>query len=225
MGVQPAQVDVGQLPLRKMQGDKDHVNDPLLEKGFTLGRDHLWFTCKQVQSHCHIVRAEAPERIFILSDLAEIQALTVKVEQLPDFLTRHQLVHLDHSRVIQQQVADHQTPCRSGRHAYKLFGFFRRQGHGLLDQDVLAGFEGPPRLVVMLRGERGDDYPLHGRVPHHILVAGRHANVGIGGSDVGQPGLLQVAHRDQPRALELGEHPHVVLAPLPRAHDRDAERF
>src|SRR6058998_4020008 len=90
----------------------------------------------------------------------------------------------------------------------------------------------PLRVAVVGAGEWGKNHvrmfaQLKGArlVTVCDLEEPRLADVRAAHPDVGQPGLLQVTHRDQPRALELGEHPHVVLTPFPRAHDRDAERF
>ena len=153
MGIQPAQVDVRHLPLRKVQRDEDHIHDPRLQIRLTFRGDDLRFGIKQVYRHSHIMRPEAPERVLIVTDPAEVQTLAIQVERLADFPRRHQVLHLDDCGMIQEQVAHHETPTVLLGDTDQLLGLAGRERHGLLDQDMLAGFECPPCLVEVLRRE------------------------------------------------------------------------
>src|SRR5881397_3356260 len=82
--VQPTQMNVRHPLLREMQGDEDHIHDSLLEIGLPFGGHDLRLGLEQVQRHRHIVWPEAPERVLVHADPAEVQPLAVDVEQLAD---------------------------------------------------------------------------------------------------------------------------------------------
>ncbi len=83
--------------------------------------------------------AEAPERVLVCPQLAEVQAVAVDVVDLPELTAISQLLELLHARVVLQQVADHQHPVcgQPGIDGPLCVG--DRLGERLLDEAVLAG--------------------------------------------------------------------------------------
>ena len=210
MGIQPTQMNVRHSLLREMQSDEDHIHDPLLEIGLPLGGHDLWFRPEQVQRHRHIVRPEAPERILIHADPAEVQPLAVEVKQIADLACGDEVLHFDDGRMIQEEMSHHQAATGAASQTDQVLGFGRLQGHRLLDQDVLSRLKGSARLPVMLRGERGDDDGIHRTILHDIVVLCRRTNAGMLRPHVFQPTLV---HQSAGRTSARGSCP---IPPRPR---------
>ena len=69
----------------------------------------------EVEDHGQVVRAEAPERVFVFADLPEVLAIPVDVEQTAELLRVDEAFQLGHARVVEEQVAGHE-------HERPLFG-------------------------------------------------------------------------------------------------------
>ena len=68
---------------------------------------------QQVQHHRDVVHAQAPERVLVLADDAQVLAVAVDVEHVAQLADVDQLAQLDHGGVEAQQVADHQRAPRA----------------------------------------------------------------------------------------------------------------
>src|SRR2546422_4632721 len=115
------------------------------------------------------MRPEAPERVLIVPHPAKVQALAIEVERLADVPGRHQVFHLDDRGVIQEEVAHHETPTALPGDTDQRLGLAGRKRHGLFDQDVLAGFEGPSRLVVVLDRKSTRLNSSHGYISYAVF--------------------------------------------------------
>ena len=67
----------------------------------------------EVQDHRDVVRAEAPQRVLVGAQLAEVQAVGVDVVDVAELARVGDLLELAHARVVLEQVADHQHAAGS----------------------------------------------------------------------------------------------------------------
>ena len=86
VGVEPGQVQVGDDPGREAQVAEDDVLDALAHVGGAL-RDALHgLLADQVQRDGDVVGAEAPQRVLVRAQLAEVQAVAVDVVEVAELL-------------------------------------------------------------------------------------------------------------------------------------------
>ncbi len=139
------------------------------------------------------MRREVPHRIDVRADPTEVQPLAVDVAHLTQFACVDQPFHVPHGGVIDERVARHDNePAALGNAGQRVhFGDGRREW--LLDEDMLAAFEG-------LLGERemrgrggGDDHADDVRVLER----------GVAGLHRGRPGEVAL---DECATLRAGVH-------------------
>ena len=80
-----------------------------------MGQALLGLLADQAQHDRDVVRAEAPERVLVRAQLAEVQAVAVDVVELAELAAVDQLLQALDRGVVLEQVADHQDPAGAAR--------------------------------------------------------------------------------------------------------------
>ena len=125
------------------------------------------------------MRAEAPQRVLVGADLAEVQPVAVDVVDLLAELARvRQLLEPLHARVVLEQMADHQHPaaCVGRRHRTLRVGHRLRQR--LLHEAVLARLEHADGQFRVGRDRRGEGDRVERVVGQQLVEVGRHPDAG-----------------------------------------------
>ena len=93
--VEPRQVHVRDPPGGKAQVAEDDVLDAVAHERLA-AREHLLrlLAVEQVQQHRDVVRAEAPERVLVLADLAEVEPVRVDVVDVAELAGVDDLLQL-----------------------------------------------------------------------------------------------------------------------------------
>ena len=109
------------------------------------------------------MRAEAPERILVGAQLAEIEAVRVDVADLAELAARDDVGEPAHPRVVLEQVSDHQDAAVALSRRDRRLCVTHRLREGLLDEAVLASVQHANRELSMRR---------HRRREHHTVELG-----------------------------------------------------
>ena len=180
-------------------------------------------SAEQVQHHRDVVHAQAPERVFVLADHAQVLAVAVHVQHVAELARFDQLTQLDHGRVEPQQVADHHDPRPLGGQGLQLPGLGDRPGQRLLHEHVLAGQQGAPGQGVVGGHRCRHDHRVQRLVLDQVVEASRHPGLGELRREPGLPLLVRVAAPDQLGAGQLREVAGQVRAPVAEADDAHAK--
>src|SRR6185436_967180 len=158
--VEPGHLHVGHHTGFEGEIEEDDVFDAALEIGpalSTQGHRHL---AQQKQGDGDVVRAKAPQRIFVRPDLSEVDALGIEIVQVSQLaLFQHLLQPLDH-RVVLEQVPYQDRDVAFLGFFRELLGIRHSQGKWLLDQRGDAGLDGHVAQLGVARGRRRDDHGL-----------------------------------------------------------------
>ncbi len=173
VGVEPRQVQMADLAARELNVSKNHILDGGLDITLSARPDLDRIALEQVQDHRDVVHAEAPERVLVRPDRAQVDPVAVHVVHVAEVARIDQLAQLVHARVEAQQVADHQHPAAARDEVAQLVGLGGRPGHRLLDHDVLAGEDRPPGELEVGRHRRGEHDRAQLGVGQKLVVAGR----------------------------------------------------
>src|SRR3712207_4960159 len=98
-----------------------------------------------MEHHGEVVDAERPECVLVLSDLAEVLAVAVKVEHVAEPARVDELLQLRDAGVVEEQVAGEEDEVTSLGERYEVVGPRPRKRGRFLDEDVLPRLEPPPR--------------------------------------------------------------------------------
>src|SRR5215211_9098886 len=82
--VEPAQVQVGGQARGEAEVAEDHVLDALAHVALAHGAALVGFLVRQAQEHRDVVGAEAPERVLVGAQLAEVETLAVDVPDVAE---------------------------------------------------------------------------------------------------------------------------------------------
>src|SRR5262245_14026454 len=137
--VEPREVHVCDLPGREAQVAEDDVLDPVLEEVAALGRRRLRLLVEQVEDDREVVDAERPERVLVGAHDPQVLAVAVDAQHLAELAAVDQLLQLQDSGVVEQEVAGHQHEVAVGGERNQLVHLLGAHGRGLLDQDVFPG--------------------------------------------------------------------------------------
>ena len=132
-------------------------------------------SAEQVQHDRDVVHAQAPERVFVLADHAQVLAVAVHVQHVAELARFDQLTQLDHGRVEPQQVADHHDPRPLGGQCLQLPRLGDRPGQRLLHEHVLSGQQGAPGQGVVGGHRCRHDHRVQRLVLDQVVEASRHA--------------------------------------------------
>src|SRR5689334_22753352 len=103
--VEPRQVHVGDLPAREAEEAEDDVLDALVVRPAALSGGELRVLVEQVEDHREVVDAERPERVLVGAHDPEVDALAVDAEDIAELAGVDQLLQLQDSGVVEEEVA------------------------------------------------------------------------------------------------------------------------
>ena len=118
-------------------------------------RDARGLLAGEVQQDRDVVRAQAPERVLVGAQLAEVQAVAVDVVDVAQLAGVRDLLELVDARVVLQQVPDHEHLARAPRGLDDALGVGDGLGERLLDEAVLARIEDAHGQLGVARHRRG----------------------------------------------------------------------
>jgi hypothetical protein len=154
------------------------------------------------------------------ADRAEVLPVSVDAEDVAEVARLDDLLQLLDARVVEQQVAGHQHETSLLREFAQLLHLARTHRRRLLDEDVLARFEGAARQLVVRRHRGRDHDRLDGVVGEQVVEAGRHPGPGVALRKSGPQLFVQVA--DPGELGQLVEVAGEVPSPLAQADLTDA---
>jgi hypothetical protein len=169
------------------------------------------------------VRSQRPERVLVRAQLAQIQAVAVDVVDVAELARVGDLLELDDSRVVLEEVPDHQDLAGRFGSGHDLLGVGCRLRDRLLDEAVLARFEHLDRQGRMGRHRRCDDYRVNGVVGQQLADLGRAADAGKTSGPAVERLLRAVTKPGQLRVRQLVEVAGQVRAPVAKADNADPD--
>src|SRR5712664_925568 len=167
------------------------------------------------------MRSEAPEGVFVLPDLPEVDPQCIQIEYLAQLAFLYHLPQPFDSRMVDQEVAGQYRHAALSPLPRYYFGIPHVQRERLLDQDRLPRLDDLSGDRGMRGGRRRHDDGIHApeqrrHVCRHqrpgILTRYPLANLGIG-----------VAHRREFAFRQSCDRPDVVATPGPGAEYADLE--
>ncbi len=166
------------------------------------------------------MHAERPERILVRAHDAQVDAVAVDAEHVPELTAVDQVLHLEDAGVVEQQVARHQHAVLGDRQRDELVHLDRAHRGRLLDEDMLARFERLLREGVVRRHRGRDHDGIERVVREQVVEARRRSRVRMARCERAQMLLVEIAEPRQVR--EVVEVPDEVRAPVVEADDADA---
>src|SRR4029077_9551234 len=82
VGIEPAEMDVRHDAILEVQAEEYDVLDALLNETLPADAHVGWLHLQHVENLRDVVRREAPQRILVAADPAQVHALSVDVENL-----------------------------------------------------------------------------------------------------------------------------------------------
>ena len=128
-------------PGREPHAAEDDVLDAGLQVALAARGDLRGALADQPEHHRDVVGAEAPERVLVGADDAQVLPVAVEVEDLAERALVHEVLQLLHGGVVDEQVVDHQHPAARVGQLGQRVRVGRGQRQWLLDEGVLAGLE------------------------------------------------------------------------------------
>ena len=174
------------------------------------------------QDHRYVVRAEAPEGVLVLPDLAQVHALRVEVADRTQLASLQELAQLVDRGMVDEEVADHEREPAAIGELDQVRCLARRLGERLLHKDVLPGLEGGAGQHVVGGGIGGDRDRFDRGVAEDLVGVGLGAGVGVSGAERRQGFGATVADRRE--LTGAGEVPEQVPAPVAGSDHADPDR-
>ena len=125
------------------------------------------------------MRTEAPERVLVGAELAEVEALGVQVVDVAEVALFDQVGELADPGVATEQVPDHQGQVALGGQGHDALSQGRVLGQRLLDEAVLARLQRPDRQVPVGRDGRRDRHRLQLGVREQLVKIGGEVGVRV----------------------------------------------
>ena len=172
----------------------------------------------KIEDDGDVVGGETPEYVLLCPDHPQVQPVGVDVMDSPQFAGVQEALQADHGRMIAEEMAHHQDPSSALRPVDQGPALITPKRQGLLDVDILAGFERLHGQRVVRDRRRGDHDSLHLGVLQGLLIRQPGHNPGILLPDAVEPRLVGVA--DRVERLQGREIPDQVLAPISGADHR-----
>ena len=218
--VEPRQVQVRRQAGREAQEAEDDVLDARAHVALADGVHLVRLLARQVQQHRHVVRAEAPERVLVRAQLAQVEAVAVDVVDVAELAGVGDLLQLLEPGWYSSRWPDHQHPARlRGRRDHAL-GVGRRLRQRLLDEAVLAGRQHALGQLGVGRHRRGDHDRVELGVGQQLVeVGGQRARSGNASAQRarGPPSASQIQRSSVAgQAVEVARQ---VRAPVAEADD------
>src|SRR6202158_953682 len=170
--IQPAQVNVRHDAVFKEETKENHIFDTGLDIALStnahIGGKHF----QHEQYLGDVVRSEAPQCVFILTNAAQVYPLGVDVINLSEFPRLNQTLEAANDQVVFQQVAHHEHAISLVGEFPQLFGLGSAQSDWLLDKNVAPRQEClADESGVGDRG-RGNDDGFDAIVRQHLAEVG-----------------------------------------------------
>ena len=162
--VEPRQVHVRDLAAREAEEAEDDVLDARVEGRAAARPRPRRLLVEEVEDHRQVVHAERPERVLVLADDAEVDAVAVDAEHVAELARVDELLHLAHARVVEQQVPRHQhEPARVGERDELAPSRTARIAGGFSTKTCLPASSACLRERVVRRDGRRDARPRRAR--------------------------------------------------------------
>jgi hypothetical protein len=176
-----------------------------------------------VVEDAEVVRGEVPDHAHVLLVEPEVHALGGDEVDVAEVAAVDDLLDLAHRGAEDERVADHEGEAARCGEVDELAGARGIGGHGLFDEDVLAGLERRLGDPVVRADGRGDEDGLNGGVGEDLPEVG-----GDGYAGVAAPRLLEglgpcVADPLDPRLRQVHVVAQHVGAPVAVADEGDPE--
>src|SRR4051794_9166680 len=222
--VQPRQVQVRGDPGREAHEREDDVLDALAHVRLAARVELVGLLPGEVQQHRDVVRAEAPQRVLLRAQLAEVEPVAVDVVDVAELARVGDLLELVDAGVVLEQVADHQHAIGPPRRFDDALGARHRQRERLLDEAVLARLEHAHRELGVGGHRRREDDGVEPRIGEHLLEVVREPRARMARRDALARGRVPVAAPAELDARQRVVVAREVRAPVAEPHDRDADR-
>src|SRR6266566_6847999 len=161
------------------------------------------------------MRSKAPEGVFVLSDLPQVDPKSIQVEDLAELTLLYHLAQPFDGGMVHQEMADQHRHAPLGPLPGHRFGIAHVEREWLLDQYRFAGLD---HLLSDLRmcGSGGrDNDRVHGLEQHRDVardhrawVLPRHPLPNLG---------VRIAHRGELRLRQSSDGANVIAPPRPSA--------
>ena len=165
-------------PEGKRRKQKTTSSTPGSHVRLALGADLVRLLARQAQQHRHVVGAQAPERVLLGAQLAQVQAVAVDVVDVAQLAVGGQAVQHLQPGVVLQEVTDHQDPVRLGGRRHHALGVGHGLGQRLLDEAVLARGQHPLGDRRVGGHRRGHRHRVQGGIGQQLVQVGALARVG-----------------------------------------------
>ncbi len=183
----------------EVHGGEDHVLHARLKIVPARGGHGLRPCIQELERHREIVRCQGLEGVLLLPDDPEVHALAVQVVDLAQVAGADQVLDVTESRVVEQEMPDHEDEPPLLSQGDEVLGLPGRLGHGLLHENVLPGQQGLARHGVVLRGLGGHHDGFHVVGGRDVLEAGRGLDARILPGHTGQDVFPCVARHEHRR--------------------------
>src|SRR4051794_24905873 len=220
--VEPRQVQVGGDARREAHEREDDVLDALAHVGLAAGVELVGLLVGEMEEHRDVVRAEAPQRVLLRAQLAQVQPVAVDVVDVAELARVGDLLEPVHAGVVLEQVADHEDPARRARRLARPLGVGDRLGERLLDEAVLARLEDAHGELGMRRDRRGEDGRVARRVGEQVVEVAGEPRAGVARGEPRADVRVAVAAPAQVGAGQRVEVAREVRAPVAEPDDAEA---
>ena len=188
-----------------------------------LARDLDQRLAEPVQQDREVVRGEVEDDAVLLVE-AEVHARGGDEVDLAELVALDQVADLVDRGAVEEGVAGHQHQAALLGERDQLRRLLGGAGQRLLDQHVLAGFQGAADEREVGVGRGGDRHGLDPRVGQRGVEVALDPDAGMTAAEVFDPALVELAEAHQ---AELGPLDHVaddVRAPVAVADDHRSDR-
>jgi hypothetical protein len=213
---------VRDLPGGEAQVAEDDVLHAGREERVALRDGTARLLLEQVEDDREVVDAERPERVLVLADLAEVLAVAVDAQDLPELASDDELLQHRDRGVVEQQVRGHQHEVALDGERAELLHLVGPHRRRLLDEDVLAREQRPLGELVVRGNGSGDDDRVEVWVAQELVEVGGRPDVRVPGRHALPQRGVEVAEPTE--VGQLVEVAREVRAPVAESRDADLDR-
>lgn len=218
--LEPAAKDMGFQAFAKIQPGQRGVGARGAERVMAGAGNGRGRAAGEADEHGDVVWREAPERVFLGADFAEIQPVRMQAKEAAEAAGGGEFAERGEGGVIFEQVVHLEDAAEAVSLGYHLGTVGEFERHGFLDEEVLAGAEQSQSERVMGGGWGGQG--------DGVDVGPRHKSIKIvdaldSGSDVrggGAAGWRGVNHKAE--RAERVKVANQIFPPIAAAYDGDA---
>ena len=138
-GLKPTAEEVGFEAVAEVEAGEGGVGAQSAE-GVVAGAGHgNWSATGEAEQHGDVVRGQAPERVFLSADFAEIQAMRMEAEQAAEATGAREFVEAGEGGVVFEQVVHLKNAAETGGGVHEVLTLGEVEGHGFFDEEIFAG--------------------------------------------------------------------------------------